>query len=38
LKGIDAIFITKNKEVYVTSGIKNSFNITNTEFIYKDNL
>ncbi|AQR96214.1 FAD:protein FMN transferase [Clostridium saccharoperbutylacetonicum] len=38
LKGIDAIFITKNKEVYATSGIKNSFNITNTEFIYKDNL
>lgn len=38
LKGIDAIFITKNKEVYVTSGIKNNFKITNTEFIYKDNL
>jgi thiamine biosynthesis lipoprotein len=38
LKEIDAIFITKNKEVYVTSGIKNSFNITNTEFTYKDNL
>jgi thiamine biosynthesis lipoprotein len=38
LKGIDAIFTTKNKEVYVTSGIKNNFRITNTEFIYKDSL
>ncbi|OOM10381.1 FAD:protein FMN transferase [Clostridium saccharobutylicum] len=38
LKGIDAIFITKNKEVYVTSGIKNNFKITNIEFIYKDNI
>jgi thiamine biosynthesis lipoprotein len=38
LKGIDAIFITKNKEVYVTSGIKNNFKITNTQFIYKGNL
>lgn len=38
LKGIDAIFITRNKEVYVTSGIKNNFKITNTHFIYKDNL
>ena len=23
IKGVDAIFITKNKEVYLTSGIKN---------------
>jgi Membrane-associated lipoprotein involved in thiamine biosynthesis len=38
LKGIDAIFITKNKEVYATSGIKNNFKITNTEFNYKDSL
>jgi len=33
LKGIDAIFITKNKEAYLTSGIKNNFKITNTQFI-----
>ncbi|OPJ62468.1 FAD:protein FMN transferase [Clostridium chromiireducens] len=38
LKGIDAIFITKSKEVYVTSGIKNNFKITNTQFTYKDSL
>lgn len=38
LEGIDAIFITKNKEVYVTSGIKNNFKITNIEFIYTNNV
>lgn len=37
LEGIDAIFITKNKEVYITSGIKDNFKITNIEFNYKDN-
>lgn len=38
LKGIDAIFITKNKEIYVTSGMKDEFKITNKEFTYKDNI
>lgn len=33
LKGYDAIFVTQDKKVYVTSGIKNyNFNITNEEF------
>lgn len=38
LKGIDAIFITQNKEIYVTSGIKVEFKITNKEFTYKDSI
>lgn len=38
LKGIDAIFITKNKEIYATSGIKDKFKMTNKEFTYKDNI
>jgi thiamine biosynthesis lipoprotein len=32
LPGVQAIFITKNKEVYVTEGLKNNFKITNNEF------
>ncbi len=32
LEGIDAIFITNKKEVYLTSGLKNNFNITNDSF------
>lgn len=32
LEGIDAIFITKNKDVYITDGIKNNFKITNGQF------
>lgn len=36
LKGVDAIFITKNKKVYVTSGIKDKFEITNKEFSYEE--
>lgn len=32
LKGVDAIFITKDKKVYVTSGLKNSFKLTDSEF------
>nr|WP_207653576.1 FAD:protein FMN transferase [Clostridium peptidivorans] len=31
-KGIEAIFVTKNKEVYITDGLKNNFKLTNTEF------
>lgn len=31
-KGVEAIFVTKNKEVYVTSGIKDIFKLTNGEF------
>ncbi len=36
LDGIDAIFIDKNKNVYVTKGIKDAFKITNDEFSEKD--
>ncbi|PJI09312.1 MULTISPECIES: FAD:protein FMN transferase [Clostridium] len=32
LKGLDAIFITKGKEIYLTKGIKDNFQITNQEF------
>ncbi|MCT8978614.1 FAD:protein FMN transferase [Clostridium sp. CX1] len=32
IPGIDVIFITKNKDVYITSGLKNNFKITNSEF------
>lgn len=35
IKGVDAIFITSDKKVYVTSGLKDSFNLTNKEFIYE---
>lgn len=37
LDGIDGIFINKNKEVYITSGIKDNFKITNIEFNYRSN-
>lgn len=32
LPGVEAIFITKNKEVYVTEGLKDSFKLTNSDF------
>ncbi|MPN53414.1 FAD:protein FMN transferase [bioreactor metagenome] len=32
IKDIEAIFITKNKDVYITSGLKNNFTITKDEF------
>ncbi len=32
LKGVEAIFVTKNKEVYVTDGLKENFKLTNNEF------
>lgn len=31
-QGVDVIFVTKNKEVYITSGLKNNFKISNSEF------
>ena len=30
--GVEAIFITKNKEVYISSGLKESFNLTDRNF------
>ncbi|WP_242824193.1 FAD:protein FMN transferase [[Clostridium] dakarense] len=32
LDGIDAIFITDKKEVFITDGIKNNFELTNSDF------
>lgn len=32
IEGADAIFVTKNNEVYITKGIKSSFKITNENF------
>lgn len=32
IKNVDAVFVTKKKEVYVTDGIKNNFKITNKDF------
>ncbi|OFI05825.1 thiamine biosynthesis lipoprotein ApbE precursor [Clostridium acetireducens DSM 10703] len=32
LRDVDAIFVTKDSKVYVTSGIKDNFKITNTSF------
>jgi len=33
ISGVDAIFITEDKKTYITSGIKDSFEITNEEFL-----
>ncbi|WFD11330.1 FAD:protein FMN transferase [Tepidibacter hydrothermalis] len=35
IDGVDAIFVTKDKEVYTTSGLKDNFELTNEEFTYK---
>lgn len=35
LDGVEAIFVTKDKEVYTTSGLKDNFELTNEEFTYK---
>ncbi|WP_423738977.1 FAD:protein FMN transferase [Clostridium cibarium] len=37
IKGVDAIFITNDKNVFVTSGIRHNFKLSNTEFIYNNN-
>jgi len=36
LKGVDAIFITENKMIYTTSGIKENFELLNNNFYYKN--
>ncbi len=35
IDGVEAIFVTKDKEIYTTSGLKDNFEFTNEEFIYK---
>ncbi|MBS4534874.1 FAD:protein FMN transferase [Clostridium sp. D2Q-14] len=32
IDGVDALFITNNKEIYISSGLKNNIDITNNEF------
>lgn len=34
LDGVDAIFITEDKKIHITSGIKDNFKLCNTEFMY----
>lgn len=34
LEGVDAIFVTKNKEIYITSGLEGNFKITDENFEY----
>ncbi|MBZ9636453.1 FAD:protein FMN transferase [Clostridium sp. FP1] len=36
IKGVEAIFVTSDKKVYVTAGLKDSFNLTNKEFTYEE--
>lgn len=36
IKGAEAIFITSDKKIYATSGIKNTFKLTNKEYIYEN--
>lgn len=38
INGVDAILITKNKEVYVTSGMIGKFTLASNEFVYKNML
>ena len=36
IKGVEAIFITADKKVYTTPGLKGIFNLTNKEFTYEE--
>lgn len=36
MDGVEAIFITADKKVYVTTGIKDSFKLTDKEFTYEE--
>lgn len=38
IKGVDAIFITKDKEIYVTDGIRGNITTLNNEFVYKNRI
>ncbi|HOS70418.1 MAG TPA: FAD:protein FMN transferase [Bacillota bacterium] len=37
LENVEAVFITNDKTVYVSSGLKNNFKITNSEYKYPNN-
>ena len=36
IKGVEAIFITSDKKIYVTTGLKDSFKLIDKEFIYEE--
>lgn len=36
MAGVDAIFITKSKEIYLTSGVKDNFSISSSEYTIKN--
>ncbi|WP_315117945.1 FAD:protein FMN transferase [uncultured Clostridium sp.] len=36
LKDVEAVFVTKDKKVYTTSGLKDSIKITNKEYVYEE--
>lgn len=36
MNAVEAIFVTKDKNVYVTKGLKDKFKLTNEEYIYND--
>ena len=36
LENIEAIFITENKEVFISSGLENNFELMNEEFTIKN--
>lgn len=38
IKGVEAIFITLDKKVYTTTGIRDTFKLTNEEYTYKNKL
>lgn len=35
IKGVEAIFVTKDKKVYITPGLKDNFKLTSKEFTYE---
>jgi FAD:protein FMN transferase len=38
IKGTDAIFITEDKKIYATPGIKDTFKLTNEEYTYENSI
>ena len=38
IDGAEAILITKDKKVYVTSGIRDTFKLTNDEYVYENSI
>ncbi|MBU3160271.1 FAD:protein FMN transferase [Clostridium frigoris] len=38
IEGVEAILITKSREIYVTSGMEGKFTITSQDFVYKNGI